>query len=53
MPLAERNIKWYSLRNKLIDQGNLEVLKTDVEEEIQRLVDNTPSSKNEIQKFTR
>ena len=51
MPLAERNIKWYSLRNKLIDQGNLEVLKTDVEEEIQRLVDNTPSSKNEIQKF--
>ena len=51
MPLAERNVKWYSLRNKLIDQGNLEVLKTDIEEEIQRLVDNTPSSKNEIKKF--
>tara|TARA_X000001036_G_scaffold64146_1_gene54769 strand:- start:4233 stop:5522 length:1290 start_codon:yes stop_codon:yes gene_type:complete len=51
MPLAERNVKWYSLRNKLIDHGNLEVSKTDVENEIQRLIDSTPSSQNEIRKF--
>lgn len=51
MPLAERNVKWYSLRNKLIDQGKLEVSKTDVENEIQRLIDTTPSSQNEIRKF--
>ena len=51
MPLAERNVKWYSLRNKLIDYGKLEVSKTDVENEIQRLIDSTPSSQNEIRKF--
>ena len=51
MPLAERNVKWYSVRNKLIDHGNLEVSKTDVENEIQRLIDSTPSSQNEIRKF--
>ena len=51
MPLAERNVKWYSLRNKLIDHGKLEVSKTDVENEIQRLIDSTPSSQNEIKKF--
>lgn len=51
MPLAERNVKWYSLRNKLIDQGKLEVSKTDVENEIQRLIDTSPSSQNEIRKF--
>ena len=51
MPLAERNVKWYSLRNKLIDHGNLEVSKTDVENEIQRLIDSSPSSQNEIRKF--
>ncbi len=51
MPLAERNVKWYSLRNKLIDHGKLEVSKTDVENEIQRLIDSTPSSQNEIRKF--
>mgnify|MGYP001257080743 FL=1 len=51
MPLAERNVKWYSLRNKLIDHGNLEVSKTDVENEIQKLIDSTPSSQNEIRKF--
>ncbi len=51
MPLAERNVKWYSLRNKLIDYGKLEVSKTDIENEIQRLIDSTPSSQNEIRKF--
>jgi len=51
MPLAERNIKWYALRNKLIDHGDLKVSEQDLENEIQRLVDSTPASEKEIRKF--
>ena len=51
MPLAERNVKWYALRNKLIDYGSLEVSRDDLNAEIQRLVETNSSSENEIRKF--
>ncbi|MFL2983075.1 MAG: trigger factor [Candidatus Neomarinimicrobiota bacterium] len=49
--VAERNIKWYSVRNKLINHGNLNVSEEDIKSEIQRLVDRTPKSDKEIRKF--
>ena len=51
MPIAERNVKWYAIRNKLIDHGGLEVSRDDLNTEIQRLVETNSSSENEIRKF--
>ncbi len=50
-PVAERNMKWYLVRNKLIESQSLTVSKDSIEKEIQRLVDRTPQSKKEIIKF--
>ena len=44
-------MKWYALRNKLIDVVNLEVSKDDLNAEIERLVEAIPHLKNEIRKF--
>ena len=38
MPLAERNVKWYAIRNKLIDHGGLEVSRDDLNAEIHILL---------------
>ena len=50
-PVAERNMKWYLIRNKLIESQSLKVSKDSIEQEIQRLVDRTPQSEKEIIKF--
>tara|TARA_B100001769_G_scaffold240642_1_gene207731 strand:+ start:1586 stop:2875 length:1290 start_codon:yes stop_codon:yes gene_type:complete len=50
-PVAERNMKWYLIRNKLIESQSLKVSKESIEQEIQRLVDRTPQSEKEIIKF--
>ena len=50
-PVAERNMKWYLIRNKLIESQSLKVSKESIEQEIQRLVDRTPQSEKEIMKF--
>ena len=50
-PVAERNMKWYLVRNKLIESQSLKVSKESIEQEIQRLVDRTPQSEKEIMKF--
>ena len=50
-PVAERNMKWYLVRNKLIESQSLKVSKESIEQEIQRLVDRTPQSEKEIIKF--
>ena len=50
-PVAERNMKWYLVRNKLIESQSLKVSKENIENEIQRLVDRTPQSEKEIIKF--
>lgn len=50
-PIAERNMKWYLVRNKLIDQQGISPSKEDLGNEVQKLVDRTPSSEKEIRKF--
>ena len=51
LPVAERNVKWYSIRNKLIKEEGLKVSKEDVDSEIDKLVARTPQSEKEIRKF--
>ena len=50
-PVAERNMKWYLIRNKVIESQEFEVAMEKIENEIQRLVDRTPQSENEIRKY--
>jgi len=50
-PVAERNVKWYSLRNKLIETQDITASKENVEAEIEKLVERTPKSEKEIRKF--
>ena len=50
-PVAERNVKWYSLRNKLIETQDIAASKENVEDYIKKLVERTPQSEKEIRKF--
>tara|TARA_Y100001970_G_scaffold294057_1_gene446343 strand:- start:2871 stop:4160 length:1290 start_codon:yes stop_codon:yes gene_type:complete len=50
-PVAERNVKWYSLRNKLIEEQNFKIAQEDVEAEIVNLINRTPQSEKEIRRF--
>ena len=50
-PVAERNVKWYSLRNKLIETQDIATSKENVEDYIEKLVERTPQSEKEIRKF--
>jgi len=50
-PVAERNVKWYSLRNRLIETQDITASKENVEAEIEKLVERTPQSEKEIRKF--
>ena len=49
--VAERNVKWYSIRRELINSQEMKVEKEDVEEEILRLIQRTPNSEKEIKRF--
>ena len=51
LSVAERNIKWYSVRKKIIETESLSASKEEVEAEIQRLINRTPKSENEIKKY--
>ena len=50
-PLAERNLKWYSLRKLLIEQENIIATKEDIENEIKNLIARSSSSEKEIKKY--
>ena len=50
-PLAERNLKWYSLRKLIIESAAISSSKEDVDVEIQSLIDRTPKSEKEIRNF--
>ena len=50
-PVAERNVKWYSIRKELIHSQDMKVEKVDVEDEILRLIQRTPKSEKEIKRF--
>ena len=49
--VAERNVKWYSIRNKLIKTQNINASNDSVDLEINKLVKTNPNSENEIRKF--
>ena len=51
LPIAQRNIKWYTIRNKLIETQKLKVSSEELENEIQRLIEITPKSEGEIKKY--
>ena len=48
---AERNLKWYSLRNKLIETEGIHASKEEVDVEIKKLEARTTQSEKEIRKF--
>ena len=50
-PVAERNIKWYTLRNKIIQQEGMKITSENVLDEIEILVKRSPQSEKEIRKF--
>tara|TARA_B100000214_G_scaffold370772_1_gene345990 strand:- start:775 stop:2064 length:1290 start_codon:yes stop_codon:yes gene_type:complete len=50
-PIAERNVQWYLIRRKLIENEQLKVSDADLKNEVENLVARTPSSEKEIRKF--
>ena len=49
--IAERNVKWYSIRNKLIENNDFNISSNAVDAEIDKFIKASPNSKNEINKF--
>ena len=50
-PSAERNLKWYLIRKKIIDEEQLSVERKDIDGEIENLVNRSPNSEKEIRRF--
>ena len=50
-PSAERNLKWYLIRKKIIDEEKLGVERKDINDEIENLVNRSPNSEKEIRRF--
>ena len=50
-PSAERNLKWYLIRKKIIDEEQLSVERKDIDGEIENLVSRSPNSEKEIRRF--
>ena len=49
--VAERNVRWFSLRNKLIEDQDLKIGKEEVDNEILNLISRSPQSEKEIRRF--
>jgi FKBP-type peptidyl-prolyl cis-trans isomerase (trigger factor) len=50
-PVAERNLKWYLIRNELIRDQSFDVLKNELSDEIERRKEESPNQSKEIDKF--
>ena len=50
-PSAERNLKWYLIRKKVISQEQINIERKDIDTEIQNLVSRSPNSEKEIRRF--
>ena len=50
-PSAERNLKWYLIRKKIIDQEEIKFERKDIDAEIENLVTRSPNSEKEIRRF--
>ena len=50
-PSAERNLRWYLIRKKIIDQEEIKFERKDIDAEIKNLVTRSPNSEKEIRRF--
>ena len=50
-PSAERNLKWYLIRKKVISQEQINIERKDIDAEIENLVSRNPNSEKEIRRF--
>ena len=50
-PSAERNLKWYLIRKKIINQEQISIGRSDIDVEIENLVSRSPNSEKEIRRF--
>ena len=50
-PSAERNLKWYLIRKKIISQEQINVERNDVDVDIESLISRSPNSEKEIRRF--
>ena len=50
-PSAERNLKWYLIRKKVISQEKMNLERKDIDAEIENLVSRSPNSEKEIRRF--
>jgi len=50
-PSAERNLKWYLIRKKVISQEQFNIERKDIDAEIENLVSRSPNSEKEIRRF--
>ncbi len=49
--IAERNIKWHSLRKLILDQEKLSVDKEETESKLKELISNSPDAEKEIKNY--
>ena len=49
--MAERNLKWHSLRKLIIEQESISPTKEDIEAEVEKLINRSPASEKEIRKY--
>ena len=50
-PSAERNLRWYLIRKKIIDQEQIKFERKDIDAEIENLVTRSPNSEKDIRRF--
>ena len=50
-PVAERNLKWYLIRNAIIKDQELEISKDDLADEIDKRKNSSPDQAKEVEKF--
>ncbi len=50
-PSAERNLRWYLIRKKIIDQEEIKFERKDIDAEIENLITRSPNSEKEIRRF--
>ena len=50
-PSAERNLKWYLIRKKLISQEQFNFERKDIDAEVENLISRSPNSEKEIRRF--
>lgn len=50
-PSAERNLKWFLIRKKIIDQEQISFSRANIDREVENLISRSPNSDKEIRRF--